>query len=506
MRTIPMKALPRVRGGVTLAVLAVMWPAAKSQSQQPVFLEQRCSSTWGKFDNVEPSAVHCGTITLPQNRAAPGDTRLRPVVLPVVHIAYPSANGTPLLLLPGGPGESGIEGLDEVLLHTPVGQLAIRQRPVIAFDRRGLMMQPGRGSPDLGGVGAVSGATRDQATAALRDSLRARVRKLYSQGVEPRYFTTSDVVTDIADVLAALGYRKVVLLGASYGTREALQFMRKYPTVVESAILDGVAPTQSVHILDPAFIRATREGVVRRIVEDCVADAMCSLEYPRLADALRRLSDPSAGPLRITADFGGTARWQTVEVPGRALLVTLGVAANAEDIRAAVPQLVEDLASGDTLRRALSPQVVVAAAIDSVARAGSGPGVSLVYDIVLCADHPHGAPQRGGRPTCDALTVPFGGPALTEPVTSDIPTLLLASGYDAHTPPALAIEAARTLSHAQRVEFPMVGHIAFAHPSTMACAAVVVESFLQRPASAPASECIDSAVPAFLPRSVEAGR
>jgi hypothetical protein len=40
----------------------------------------------------------------------------------------------------------------------------------------------------------------------------------------------------------------------------------------------------------------------------------------------------------------------------------------------------------------------------------------------------------------------------------------------------------------------------------MACAAVVVDSFLQRPASEPASQCIDSAVPAFLPRSVEPGR
>ncbi|HEU4996045.1 MAG TPA: alpha/beta fold hydrolase [Gemmatimonadaceae bacterium] len=501
-----MKRLPRARGGVALAVLAVMWPAARTQSQQPVFVEQPCSGTWGKFDNVEPSAVHCGTITLPQNRAEPRSTQWRPVVLPVVHIAYPYADGTPMLLLPGGPGESGIEGLEEVLLHTPVGQLAIRQRPVIAFDRRGLIMQPGRGSPDLGGVGAVSAATRDEASAALQDSMRARVHKLRSQGVEPRFFTTTDVVADIADVLSALGYRKVVLLGASYGTREALQFMRAHPTVVESAILDGVVPPQSIHVLDPAFIRTTREGVVGRIVGDCAADAMCSLEYPRLAEALRRLSDPSAAPLRLTADFGGSARWQTVEVPGRALLVTLGVAANAEDIRAAIPQLVEDLASGDTLRRSLSPQVVVAAAIDSVARAGSGPAVSLVYDIVLCGDHPHGAPQRGGRPTCDALSVPFGGPYLTDPVRSDIPTLLLASGYDAHTPPALATEAARTLSRAQRVEFPMVGHIAFAHASTMACAAVVVESFLQRPGYAPATECIDNAVPAFLPRSVEPRR
>jgi len=54
------------------------------------------------------------------------------------------------------------------------------------------------------------------------------------------------------------------------------------------------------------------------------------------------------------------------------------------------------------------------------------------------------------------------------------------------------------------VRFPMVGHIAFGHPITMACAAVVIQSFLVNPLTLPAAECSTRLVPEFLPTNVDA--
>jgi len=85
-------------------------------------------------------------------------------------------------------------------------------------------------------------------------------------------------------------------------------------------------------------------------------------------------------------------------------------------------------------------------------------------------------------------------------VTSDIPTLLISSGYDAQTPAPLADEAAKTLSRARRAHFAMTGHVAFSRPVVMACVALVIDSFMRRPDDPPQTSCIGSVTPAFLPR------
>src|SRR5439155_24843042 len=103
------------------------------------------------------------------------------------------------------------------------------------------------------------------------------------------------------------------------------------------------------------------------------------------------------------------------------------------------------------------------------------------------------------RSVCDVLDVPFSGPEATQAVSSNAPTLLISSGYDAQTPLAFADEAARTLPHSQRVLFPMVGHVAFARPIAMACAAIVIDPFIADNATPPATSCIANLLPAFSP-------
>jgi hypothetical protein len=86
-----------------------------------------------------------------------------------------------------------------------------------------------------------------------------------------------------------------------------------------------------------------------------------------------------------------------------------------------------------------------------------------------------------------------------DPVSSPIPTLLISSGYDAQTPAALADEAAKTLSNAHRAHFANAGHVAFARPLAMACAALIMDAFLRDPRVDPPTSCIGRVTPAFLP-------
>jgi hypothetical protein len=67
----------------------------------------------------------------------------------------------------------------------------------------------------------------------------------------------------------------------------------------------------------------------------------------------------------------------------------------------------------------------------------------------------------------------------------------------------MAAQAAQTLTRSHQVIFHMVGHVAFRHQTTMACAAVVIESFRTQPDRDPATSCVDNVRPSFLPRRAD---
>ncbi len=499
-------------GVATLAMLASSaiaqqaTQAAKQAAPQPRLNELPCSSQFGTFEGIARDAVRCGTITVPQDRSAPKSTRLQAVNLPVVIYSAGPARGTPIIFLAGGPGESAIDAAQQVLLQTPLGQMMLRERTIVAFDRRGVPSDAGRASPDLGVVNYTPHYPRARAIAPVRDSLALMAKDLRTRGIEPKNFTTLPAVEDIADVVRALGYKKVVLLAASYGTREALHFMRRHPDMVESVVLDGVAPPNATHMLDSAAIATAGLEVITRVVNDCNSDVTCAAEYGDLTLAVKRLAaSDSVVFLNRTANFPEAGGWRTLQVKSASVLSVLGLASTSELIRAEAPRVLVDFANQDTLRTELSAKVLIAAAADPTLAAGHKERVPMIRYVAFCGDRPQGDPFAGDRSICNAIDVPFTGDEAISRVTSDLPTLLISSGYDAQTPWNLAVDAATSLAHSQRVLFPMVGHVAFARPVAMACAAIVIESFLAQTDRAPATGCIQSVVPAFVPRGATQG-
>jgi pimeloyl-ACP methyl ester carboxylesterase len=471
-------------------------------SQQPKFVERPCTEIFGSFDSSTRDIARCGTVTVPQDRAAPNDSHLISVVLPTIVYASPSAHATPLVFLSGGPGESGIESVQEVLFATPTGQMMIRERPIIAFDRRGVSSGTGRNSPDLGTVPYTPRYPRPVATGPMRDSADATAKAMRAHGVEPRNFTTLASLEDIADVIRALGYKRVILFGVSYGTRDALQFMHRHPDMVEAAVLDGVAPPNATTILDSAVVANAGLEIVARIIADCKRDPSCAAEYADLPQAMERLAKDSVTAMLKTANFPVAGGWRTLKVSSSSVLSVLGLASTSELVRAEVPRVVVDFANSDTLRNDLSARVLAAAASDPTLAPWREERVPFVRYVVYCADRPQGEPYAGDRSICDRIHVPFAGGEAVMRISSDIPTLLLSSGDDAQTPYHLAVDQLRTLSHGQQVLFPTVGHVAFPRPIAMACAAIVIESFLAQPDRPAATGCVDSVAPAFEPRGL----
>jgi len=489
-----------VRFGTSAALLTVL-AGPFAGAQKPKLENQPCSARFGQFDAQTRPIARCGSITVPQDRAAPNDPNLQAVVLPVVVYTGPTARGTPVLFLDGGPGGSAIAAAQEVLFQTPFGQLLLQERSLITFDRRGIATDEHRTSPDLGYANYQERYPRAQALAVLRDTVSRLAEALRHRGVAPRNFTTLAAVDDIADVLHALGYNRVVVFGASYGSREALHFVRRHPEMVESMILDGVAPPEATTLLDSATIVNAGRAIVSRIVDDCRKDQACRFDYADLQGAVDRLSADTTGALQRTANFPDNGGWHTLEARGAAILSVVGMASTREAIRAEAPRVLLELASQDTLRTALAARVLAAAAADPILSGISEQSVPIIRYIGFCGDRPQGEPFSGDRRLCDALGVPFSGPEAIARVTTDVPILMISSGYDAQTPPRFADATAGALKNSHRVLFPTVGHIATVRPVAMGCAAIIIESFLAQPYRAPMTECVGSVVPAFSSRS-----
>jgi hypothetical protein len=76
-----------------------------------------------------------------------------------------------------------------------------------------------------------------------------------------------------------------------------------------------------------------------------------------------------------------------------------------------------------------------------------------------------------------------------QPITSDIPTLLLSGYFDPITPPSYAEEAAKTLPNSYQFVFPAGGHGQALEGS---CANELIQNFLDNPKQKPDSTCVVS--------------
>src|SRR3954471_14648988 len=176
---------------------------------------QACSAT------ATHTPARCGTITLPENRQNPNGRKVHLAVL-VLPATDTLSKLEPIVFLHGGPGLPATRADDYVS-----GAL----RPSAA--RHDLVMVDMRGT---GGDDALTcelyGDGRRIApylgTMFPLDQVRACVARLSAKADLTQY-TSENAARDLDDVRAALHYDRWSILGASYGTRLALVYMRMFP-------------------------------------------------------------------------------------------------------------------------------------------------------------------------------------------------------------------------------------------------------------------------------------
>lgn len=359
----------------------------------------------------------------------------------------------PLFFFAGGPGQSAID------LAAPLSRLFARvnnRRDVVLIDQRGTGRSAPLKCPEQPPTRPLAESADLQVQARRLSECRVALTALPHGDL--RQYTTAIAVDDVEAVRAALGAERINLVGASYGTRVALEYLRRHPERVRRVVLDGVAPPD-MRLPESSSLdnQAALDAVLRR----CAAEPACAARHPDLAQDWSRLLAGLPRDVQLTHPVTGAVETVTLTRDGVLGLVRQPLYAPA--LASALPLAVSEAARGryDALlglglslgsRRgaiAAGMHYSVLCAEDLAAESAAVGAVNDFGDAYaafyrrVCAEWP-----RGDVPAAFRTVAP-----------SPAPVWLLSGGLDPATPPRHGQRVADALgAKARHTIVPHAGH------------------------------------------------
>ena len=405
----------------------------------------------GGSDSPLHLQARCTSLTVPEDRAHPQGRQIE-LHIAVLKARASEAQPDPLFLIAGGPGQAATEAFIQEMGAFD----ALRDtRDIVLLDQRGT-----GGSNRLDCPGPPPDAGSDVEIA------RAAATCLKQLPGDPRFYTTSAAVEDLEAVRAALGYPSLDLYGISYGTRVALQYLRRYPDHTRSVVLDGVVPADLA--MGPG-VSLDAQRALKLIFTRCDGEPACRQAFPDPAGDFARVEmELKAHPavVALRDPLTGAPRSETLSWDKLAGAVRL--MSYQSETASLLPLLIHQ-AAGRDYAPLMGTALIFTGEIESGMADGMGAAVLCTEDAPFYRDD--AAEQQALRDTyLGAVTMDFLvkscrswpkgviAPDFKQPVKSDKPVLLLSGEDDPVTPPANAARVAKTLSNSLSLVVPGQGH------------------------------------------------
>jgi pimeloyl-ACP methyl ester carboxylesterase len=426
---------------------------------------QPCDSKQG------PTDAYCGTLDVYENRSARTGRRiaLNIVLLPAIGT---DVRPDPLVFLAGGPGQGAAQMAGDV---RAIFRRVLRRRDIVLVDQRGT----GKSNP----LDCRSESHTLRELTESDDAALERLRRcLAAYDADVRQYVTTVAMDDLDDVRAHLGYDRVNLYGGSYGTRAALVYLRQHGDRVRSMILDGVSP---VDMRVPLFTARDAQRALDKLLGDCERDTTCRAAYPDLTKRIRALLlRLEATPPLVRVVHPRTGVGEEVRVEARVVASILFGALYNPITASLVPMLVERAEQND-FEPLFALGLAGGAASDNMS-VGMQLSVLCSEDAARFTDEDIGRETAGSifsshlvsgqRRACALWPKADVDPSYYEPVTSDVPALVLSGDIDPVTPPDWGEAVTRHLRNARHIAVPATGHGVISTP----CGARLIEEFLDR--------------------------
>jgi pimeloyl-ACP methyl ester carboxylesterase len=220
-------------------------------------------------------AADFGTVTVAENR---DKTASRLIHLPFIRIHARSKKPLePIFCFSGGPGQSNMNWHWE-----SIGYL-LSEYDVVAVGYRGVDGSTVLDCPEVAeafhGAGDLLG---EESLKAIGRAWNASARRLTAQGIDLDGYTMTECIEDNEAVREALGYERINLLSASYGTRVAYFYGLAHPQSINRSAMIGVNPPGRF-VWDPEMI----DGQLKRYADLWARDAKASSRSKDLYATLR---------------------------------------------------------------------------------------------------------------------------------------------------------------------------------------------------------------------------
>jgi pimeloyl-ACP methyl ester carboxylesterase len=402
------------------------------------------------------TAAWCAPFDVPENRADPSGRHIT-LNLAIVRSSAQVTASDMVVFLAGGPGQAATETYPAV---APAMQPLLAHRHVLLIDQRGT----GHSNP-LSCKSDTDVVTTEDATSFDIEQLRKETVRCLADvktKADPRFYTTTDAVQDLEDARKALGSPQYDLIGVSYGTRVAQQFVKRHPDAVRSVVLDGVAPDSLILGEDFAV---NLDAALKAQFARCDADAACKARFSDPYQTLYQLRDAlRANPHKVS--FRDPQSYKSVQrvLSEYSLATVVRMFAYSPETAALLPLSIDAAAHGD-VGPLLGQAKLLNGDLGDSMDGGMQYSVICSEDADLLTSRPQDVDTILGDKTIEAFKAacaiwPHGErPAdFHAPLKSNKPALLMSGEFDPVTPPRYGEEVAKGLSNARHVVLKGQGH------------------------------------------------
>jgi pimeloyl-ACP methyl ester carboxylesterase len=433
--------------GVVLLSLVYLFLAAGCSSGQENQSETRPKIQFEACQLSPPNLTisleaECGTLTVPEDPENPAG---RQIELNIAVISAVSRNPAPdpIFFLAGGPGEAATQAYPVIY---GAFQWINQKRDIILVDQRGTGGSHLLSCPNL----AAETETDNNDPEVLKGLVEMCLETV---DADPTLYTTASAMGDLDQVRQALGYDKINLYGASYGTRAALAYARQYPEHVRAIILDGVAPPNWT--LGPSVAQDAQRAL-ELLFTRCESDPTCRAAYPELEREFNKILEQLADqPVEVSMNH---------PVTGEPTQFTLDRNTFANLVHTS-PLMIHTAASSGDYKQFAAMALSNYDLLEDSISTGMRFSVLCAEDVPFISQEAESAGYLGDFFTSTFQTIcstwPEGEiPAdFKQPVHSTAPTLLLSGEADPVTPPANGELAAQGLPNSLHIIAPGQGHI-----------------------------------------------
>jgi pimeloyl-ACP methyl ester carboxylesterase len=393
----------------------------------------------------------CAPFQVPENRVDQDGRKLdlKFALIPSTQ----AADDDFIVYLAGGPGQSAVDTWPQ--MADSLGP-ARKHRHVLLLDQRG-----------TGASNALlcKGSENEDALAFDLERVRATTRRCLDEintHAAAQFYTTTDAVEDLEALRQALGAPKFDLVGVSYGTRVAQQYLKRHPEGVRSIVLDSVAPNELV--LGGEFARNLDDALKAQFA-NCAKQPACAEAFPdpyaNLIALRKTLTDT---PRKVSYADPVSFEQKSETLNGDSMVALVRMFAYAPETAALLPHTIKQSLAGND-----APLLGQIGILDQGIEALAGSGMQL---SVICAEdadrlQPNDADATTllGNRLVSALRAqceiwPRGRrPAdFTEPAKGDAPILVLEGELDPVTPPRYGDQVMQHLDNARLIVAKGQGH------------------------------------------------